>query len=441
MKKKIVIDVMNLTKAVVRRGQDHAVFPLHLPRWTDRASIIAPCLGKPRKFSSFVSAPREITLSCKFSLTHQTSFHSFNLKGRKAEDEAQKPAGFARRLQVHLEAAGREKFPSFQTRPVITYDEDLAGGGAMMLSLPPRSALYSTNENLFEALGFPDGLVQSASAQVPTGTSGKMVVAQVYGLWNLQDENVIIYTDPFTPTEMLSERFKAWQIVMPINFRMQVEYLDWPPFLIVAPDPVREEPGEIMQALEELCQTASARFQLRTNPINIATTAAAGPTQLLLSCSGQAGAAVNFVMSFDDDSCQVFGLQPNHELSFSLNTSRTQILTLKSGTRRDPFLGLYPITLLSVGSGMAQSWVEGLGFVPVLGIVEDEKKPIFSEGVVFETDLCSLRLEFFDFALRKITFQDDFFFFLTMDFKQIKPKPDVPERKKRKESLDPDWNV
>ena len=90
---------------------------------------------------------------------------------------------------------------------------------------------------------------------------------------------------------------------------------------------------------------------------------------------------------------------------------------------------------------MAQSWVEGLGFVPVLGIVEDEKKPIFSEGVVFETDLCSLRLEFFDFALRKITFQDDFFFFLTMDFKQIKPKPDVPERKKRKESLDPDWNV
>ena len=433
---------MNLTKASLRSGQDYAVFPLHLPRWTDRASISAPCLGKIRKLSSFVSAPREITPRCSFSLTHQNKFHSFNLKGRRADEDAQRPAGIARRLQAHLDTAGKEKFPSFQGRPVIQYDEDLPAGGALVLTLPPKTALYTTNEALFPALGFPDQLIESATVPVPTGSTGRMMHAQVFGLWNEQADNVIYYTDPFTPTETLKERFTAWEMTMPPSFRMQVEYLNWQPFFIETPAPVREEPGAIMLALDWLCRTASARFQLKTSPINIATSAVGGPPQLLLSCVGQPNASATFVMHFDDETCKVLGLVPLQEVSFALNTSRTQTMTLKSGMRRDPFLGLYPITVLSVGSGLAQSWVEGLGFVPVMGVVEDEKKPIFSEGLVFETDLCSLHLEFYDFAQRKIVFQDNFDFFLTMEFKQIKPKPDISVRKKkRKESLDVEWNA
>ena len=428
---------MNQTRSTVRRGQDFAVFPVHLPRWTDRESIVKPCVGKIRKLVSFFNEAQEFELAASFSLLHQGNIHSFSLKGSTAEEDAQRAAGVARRLQSHLDDAAA-KFPSFQSHPHFHYDDGLPGGGAFVLDMPPRSSFFTTSSTFFSLLGFEDDDMDSTTRLVSTSASGRMMNAMVYGFFNRFQENVQFYSEPYTPTETLSERYKVVKEGMPTSFRLQVEFMNWNPFRLESDEPLREDPAAILLALDRLCQDATARFQLVANPLALTLAAAAveGPPKLLLTCTGQQNARVTLVLKFEDESARALGLVDGQELSFALNATTTRTINTRSSLRRDPFAGLYPVTVLSVGSGLAQSWVEGLGFVPVMGIVEDEKKPVYSEGAVFETDLCSLHLEFYDYAIRKITFQNDFIFNLTMDFKQVKPPSEKPERKKARESLD-----
>ena len=196
---------MNQTKAVVRRGQDLAVFPVHLPRWTDRESIIKPCTGKIRKLVSSFGAAREFDLEVTFTLLHQGNLHSFSLKGFTADEDSQKPAGVARRLQLHLDAAAL-KFPSFQSHPHFLYNDSLTGGGGFVVDLPPRSCFFTTSSTLFSVLGFLDGDVDSATRMVSTLSSGRMTNAIVYGFWNRLQEPIQFFSEPVTPTESLSER-------------------------------------------------------------------------------------------------------------------------------------------------------------------------------------------------------------------------------------------
>ena len=133
--------------------------------------------------------------------------------------------------------------------------------------------------------------------------------------------------------------------------------------------------------------------------------------------AAKTNAGIGFNIGFPPDLCVAFGLRLNQILTFNFSVVRTFELTIKDKVP-DPFQGRYPINVIRVGGGEANSMIEGLGAVALVGTL-NEIPPHISEGTVFYSDRTYLTVEFWDRARERVTFQDEYVMSMLLTFKSF----------------------
>jgi hypothetical protein len=301
----------------------------------------------------------------------------------------------------------------------------------MELVLPPHSAFYTTYENFFPAFL----MAGQKTEERKIGGRGVMAMnKKVYGFFNDLDsittyESFDLILPEQTTFSLLDGYYKFMlkktfsQDVAPKEVQLQVEVNDQP---MVAFD--QDTPTEL--SLEDVTSTLDVVMDQVRKKMNVSVPLLRvhnSPDGSVSLCNHQVervpdyGVATHVTISQEMSDLMQLPLN----MVFPMDTVKYYRMKVRSRLT-DPFVGLYPILLVAREiSGATRSFVEGLGDVPVLGMLRQGGQLPVSQGLTFENDRTRLTVEFYDKSFRQIVFDNDYEFLLMLLFND--PNSNLPQ--------------
>jgi hypothetical protein len=427
---------MNLTKATVRRGDSCVTFPIRLPYWSTQSQLNRKVLGKPKRIHFDSRLPEQVLYEADISLSYEGEHHLhpffLNTRVNKINPEINTPPDLMRKLEEEYEYF-ETRWPEREIKPKLYYDDqEDHENPTWVVELPPRSAFYSSYAYLFPALGFTD---HKEMMRKISGRGARTSTIAVYGFFNFDQEDSRLYRaansvfpnvklEKLLPVNPRTDR----RIVIPVKIQLQAEFMS--PFQLLSMRPVHAGAQPMaaanattaMNALRELATEFCQRANLKQTYINVfASGSGDNPDMLTLTSVTVPDARSILKIHLRPELEVLFNLPEHTPLVFPLGQSKSYVLDT-SAKRRDPFYGLYPITIYCRGMGAADSYEEGEGYVSIFGVLTEKserEKKIESDGLVFETDNSRLSLEFKSFAQNVITFKREQTVHLSIKFHSL----------------------
>jgi hypothetical protein len=393
--------MMNVTEARVRPGESLAVFPITVPRPAGIGSVYQRCVGKPRHLSYTGTAIREIPYEVRFWVIQHNKTFPFVIKTDVVDSN--KPPKLEKKLKDHL-ATMSDIFPLQEALPDMYYDEDNDELPHFVVELPPRTALYSSNMLFMLGLGFAkDNRLKEETREIG-GRGKKKTTKQVYGFFNHGLKAQTYRGGVFHKGTPMNANVPK-DIPMPDSMQVQVELNDWgrQPLPLLASERQRW-PATKENAIRFLTLQLGRIVRvvnLKENPFDVVS---GSGDVVQISNRASAGAGMSIQIELNEEMLSAYGLTQGHLMTFPLSQTRSYELLVRS-RKDDPFRGLYPIVMRASGSGLPISYVEGLGHISLFAYIND-KQPILTEGIRFETERNFLTIQFYDKNKQLVVFQD-----------------------------------
>lgn len=407
----------NQTHATVRRGDTCASFPVSLPRSNGISSVNKRHRATPANLLCTGQAGNiDYSVFYRAELDKRTASFSV-MTGARQRTSAQ---DMDRKMQGHFADIG-SKFPLLHPRllPRIEYDDEMVHAERFQLVLPPRTAIYSTSELFFPSLGFRDHPnLRVLWKQV--GNRPTTAQTRVYGFYNASEtDSFIVESTEIMPPKMTMAERLGDGAVFPnqMGVQLQMERLNFRE-LYLANNEGLNVPVNLTEAVNHLTlllEQARIAAGLTMNLIDVV--AGTGNTIYLTNRVFPEG-GVSLTLFFPIQVSRALGLRDMQVLNFNFDVVRTFELNVKDKVP-DPFQGRYPVHAVMCGFGEANSYLEGVGTVPIFAtLIEGRKKPL-SDGAVIQNDRTYLTLEFRDREGERIAFQDAYVISMLLNFKSF----------------------
>jgi hypothetical protein len=449
----------------MQSGSTAATFDVRKPRWSTQSSADRPCIGRIKRIvvqeAGAFSGRYELMVSLKRP-EEEGSCYSFKIRNAPdkrtyAAPDVNTPIDIIRRLSPHfIDAAAH--FPEAHRIPEIQYDSnnyDRFGAAPYFIYLPARSAIYTTDEQFFRALGFHDDQYDLGMyRKMMTESARNRIERRVYGFFNedynnyrrieaaaytrpdqtldqfldsltdeANSERTIVEGDEEEDAEetVLKEYEKLTKIVI-----LQIEMLDFDKVLIPGDGLEHFFDQEVGAAvLNTLTDSMRRACNLANQPVRARTHGSIGRdpnTQtsfILLENRLVDNSSAWIEITLTREMNRRFSRLDDAPMLFQLkNRTEYQLLTTSSA-KNDPFKFKYPVRIQSKNFGPVSSFVKELGYVHVMGIMYDGgwDNPLDAEWAEFRSDSSHLTLEFYDFANQQIVFPSAFILHLMLEFK------------------------
>jgi hypothetical protein len=416
---------LNQTSAVVSAGSSSATFKIRLPRWTGEDSLNTACLGVPRYLVVSPSRPRQIRYALTYFFRLAEPTYPFVLKTRGA-GISRTMEDVSNRLTVHMENVARA-FPLQASVPSLYYDTKDDNDPHWEVRLPPRSAIYSSDELFFSGLGFLEGYPLEVdepqeSVAMIGGRNRRKKVARVWGFYNHSYDEVFPFRGVKAgPGVTMDSLALAVADDFPADMQVQAELFEVTNVtdrrvVTLEDDGNRSAAslGTAVTALETMLETVKFELNLRYQLIDVATD---GQEEIVLSNKPLVGTGCTIILIMDDEMSEAFQLPRQRSFIFYIDAPRSYSFRVPSAAP-DPFKGCYPVTVVSQGFGPVVSWVEGLGYVNLFGVLREggDRKAVESEGSEFDVNQTFLTLQFLDSARQPVVFAAEHQLDLMMKF-------------------------
>ena len=396
--------MINITEATVRPGESLATFPITVPRPTGITSAQERCLGKPRQISFTGNALREIPYNISVWLTQTRRTYPFVIKTNVPNNNKSGP--LATKLRNHFDAS-EDSFPLQGNLPRMSYIEEDIEDPHWVLELPGRSEFYCSNELFFYGLQFgkhPDlqGLQREMGGRGTARTTKK-----VNGFFNYSDLPLTVRSDTMHYGDSLDSNLG---VQLPDSMQLQIELMDWgrqnlfPYYHERRLQPANKE--NAVRIASALMDRMTLHFGFKSCPISIVSSS--GDTVLFSSQRFADNPGVTLTFEFNPEMSAAYGITEGHRFIFPLDTPRAFELQIKN-VKDDPFVGLYPIVMRATGSGQPILYVEGMGHTSIFAYLTDKtdnRHPILTDGMTFETERSFIIIEFFDRNKQLVVFKD-----------------------------------
>ncbi|CAM6055382.1 unnamed protein product [Sphagnum tenellum] len=363
--------------------------------------------GKP---ISVVARPvqKNIIFGLKYSVVHpRESRHLFRFD--RPLEPGKTPNSLADRWRFHMNA-GRalEMNRVFELYPSVSLDVTDPKQPFFVIELPPHSSIYGTYENLFVAMGLEPSDVQPRMMRM----TNDLKTTMIFGLSNRTDNKVIFKGAPLMEGIEFSD-ITGETPPTSISMVILMENVDKSDIKLL--NKMATTKDKVILGLDRLLEEGRRRANLVVQPIELISVSDKG---LLLANRPFAGCKSKIQLLLNEETSQALGLTYGLTIDFVLDQQRSFSAEVDS-VGDDPFKGLYPVTMLTSGFGVSDCWLEGRGYVPMLGVIMEGERPIQGEGVTFNTDRTFMTVEFFDKTLEQIAFQEETEIFLKLMFQSL----------------------
>ena len=418
---------MNVIKGEAEPGQSRVNFVARAPLWAGAASAEAGCTVFPSRLATRCrGAGGKTRYSLTAWLTRGDAGGVYPFQLRTAANVDNSMTGVLNRASGHL-VLGEAEFPIHQSGPLLSLTPTppppaVAISFAFRLTLPPFTALYSTSQHFFEAIGFdPTDTGLTEQRRAIGGRGPAVVVAVVYGYFNPTPREVSVEGSAVLRNETVhSVLVGLGHPPLAGAVQMQLEFMNAYEVVVAK---TAEQPTAVevaSTALAQLMQTLSARLNLRATPIAVTR----NRRVLTLASVRVPNATATIDVLLNPQLCAAFGLPSNRLLSFAMGGDARYELR-GFGEREDPFEDLYPVTAIFRGLGDTNSWVDGEGYVALAATITDGKgKQMLCDGARMHTATANLVVEFRDYKMEPIVFTRSLDFRLVLKFSRKKKLPD-----------------
>jgi hypothetical protein len=433
----------NLTKAKVRQGSSSASFNIRLPRWSGIAELNTKSTGRPVFLTPVKQQPKHITYEARATITHTKLNYPFTMRDLFRERKPKNVSDLVRLMQKHMNNTGA-CFSSVVEMPRLSLELDPESNSEYLtMTIPPNMAFYTSYAEFWFHLGFRKMDITD-TMEVIGGRNTRTITTRVFGFYNADQEEKIFVSRKtlFASTLMNTLTNFSKTVPDPIQFQVHVGEYDNELVRVYSPTgatPLTAATRDMVLGIEGLLEDIRYRLNYAANLIEVSVNRN-DPERIYLSNrvvsdvepeQVELGAqqpepprdfSTKLHIQFGPELSQALGVAATQLFAFDLEVPRTYSFKLKGGggdQNSDPFSGLYPLTMISQSLGQAHSYVEGLGYVPLMAVIHDQTRPIYSKGFEFETDGINLTIEFYDRAMQKIIFQEDMELILLIEFQRF----------------------
>jgi hypothetical protein len=401
---------MNHSICKVRAGQTTADFNIRLPLWATPAVTSSGGFGKPRYLlAANDDVGEEIVASAGFYLTTDTTVHSFLMKTGLGSDE-NTPPKMVDKWASH-DSTIEQLFPHLQSLPRLDY---AAEQHLLAFILPPYTSVHTTDGILLDLMGFEE----YEESEEDVGGRGKSVgLTKCFGYVN--DTNHLKYI--LAGTELLPGETLRSQLgnneTLPLTVRWVLQTSAIAEFFVTLPRKIRTTPDELRTAHNYMMERATLALNLKTSWVEVNVFPGTDQLEFVGRSAGEGANAV-LTLVLGDEVAKALDLERTRELVFPLETGRSYTIRAPA-LETDPFAGNYPVTVMRLGSGKPLSWIDGMGYVSVVGILREKGKQMElaeAVGQHFDSDNSVMTLVFLDPTMKKIEFRHDFVLTLISHF-------------------------
>lgn len=200
---------MNHSIGKARKGTDYVSFPVRLPMLAGQTSVSGvKYLGKPESLTATIPTTNPFKFRANFTLRLDKPAHTFRLEVVGGDSDFNMPQRVHKRINEDLEKAAHKEFPLIDRTPTLEIVEEELGSGDgvtsyvyFVLTLPPRTAFYTSNPAVLPALGFAEAAIESFKVPYFGGRSVRDNKARVrvYGYFNVNHEEDVVVRGSHMP--------------------------------------------------------------------------------------------------------------------------------------------------------------------------------------------------------------------------------------------------
>lgn len=410
---------MNLTTATVRPGDSVATFCVRLPRFQGQASSNMKMLGRvvdvTYNSTGVRNIPYQIGLSAEF---YVKQFPFFIRTGARQDNAIEK---VAKKLENHFEDMSKA-YPLLQTLPSITLNQDDDLDIHFLVSLPARTALYSSSNQFFRGLGLGDAPEVRTARRDMSGGSKKLPATKIVtGAFNDMHYPIQFRGDSLIPGTTMNELTLA-NTIMPETMSVQVEFMGTDRFVIGTPPGEQQEQPATKENAVRLLRIQAERIRqnlnLKSNLIDILP--GSGDT-VYIGNRAFPGANLVLTLQFNNPMSDAYGWQRGQQLVFPLETARTYDIQVRS-QRADPFAGKYPIVMRMAGFGSSSSFIQDHGYSSIMAYQRERGGgdiDLTTVAMIFDSDATYVNMQFIDKQRNVVSFLDGHEISLLMKFQPL----------------------
>jgi hypothetical protein len=416
---------MNVSRAKVRAGESLASFEVRLPRWNSDSTIENKCSAKLVSLAGSVPEPKKARVTVHAKMDRSEKRYAFRLMAPYSEGTLTKPdhksvEKIGELMANHFDSVARA-FPLVEHDMLFWHDSSDPRKQLMRLNLPPYSGFYTTYEYWWPSLRFMDYKTKERVIG-GRGAGNFQVTTKVYGYWNETEDPVVIVSDDVLPANtsmrvLLTALFEDAPVA-PGSVQFQAEVDSWPEQEFVSDGEVEMTVEGVTEAFDKVFEDVRKKMNLAYRPLltHISSEGTLSLTNFVVE--RRADYFSTFTVRFGTELASDLGL-PDTPLKFQMDLVKHLPLTGVKRKLSDPFEGRYPVIMVCRNVGEAVSYVEGLDFVPILGLLKGATTPPTPFPMVFSTDRQWANFEFFDKAMSKVVFVDDVELHLLLEFTPV----------------------
>jgi hypothetical protein len=382
-------------KTLVGRGESIATFVLRLPRMGGLERLNSSMQGQVQSLVA-LNATSTLLYGAAMRITRPNNLYAFQLL--KPFDTAVTIATLATRLKQHWTNA-TNFFVLAASVPVIWFDKSDADDPHWRVRLPANSAIYSTNMHFWPVLGMEDA---ERREDIDITTRGNVAAFVCYGYWNTTRVTREVRGEAHHKDVTFANMLEAIEIPPPAVVQLQVELTQQVAADLWAPDEAKMDPYTAAETVQTL---AIALGNILNFDVARVLTVQADNVSFRLTTAAVANSTIMMELTFADVTAAA--LQTQAPLVFQLGALAQHVVTPRLTELVDALLPHYPVLLVTRGVGDASHWIDGKGFVSILGAIHSASRPTDSQRVLFETDMCTIRLEFVDKHFETVVFRQD----------------------------------
>ena len=415
-------------------GSSTAQFLVRMPRFTTISKMHRPTLAVPELLAwSADGAYRQILYGIQFELRLNRPRFNFRIQaqdGTRGNEISQ----VLRRLQSRLSGpnpreTARDFFKTHLIMPTVEVIEDWnlsireGEDACIRFTLPPFTALCTTDESFLIMLGFTRDQYKVEYTRWGYHEASPDAL-RTFGFSNDTMHPLIIDSNiRRNPYALLGEQrtqgFGRFPKLGTIN--IQVEMLSTLEYELTSDAAEGVSNENCVAALNNIFIAVRDRYNLVRSPLEAALNDSndgivVKSRPLPYDDKDEAGGSgtlifnSNFEKVYDSDKGRPYAFTFTEEQNYAFRPIEP---------RADPFSDRYPISMVCSGSGSAVNPMDGLGYVPILAVMKEAKKPLISDGLCFQTDITGLSVEFYDFRDEKVIFTRDTLLHLFLRFPHL----------------------
>ena len=411
---------MNLTTATVRPGDSVATFCIRLPRFQGQASSNMKMLGRPVDITYTSTGAREIPCHVLADVEFYEKTYPFFIRTNQGADNSIEKVD--QKLDVHFKEMSKQ-YPLLQSLPSLHLNSDDDNDLHFVVSLPPRTSLYCSNEFFFRSVGLADnGDIQLTRRDMSAG--GKRLVSEkvVTGFFNPSQDQQRQYRGESIPPGSLITAVTFGKTTMPATSHFQVEFLETRHILLqTPPGEERLQPATKENALRLIRLQAERLRQVLNLKANLLEILPGGGETVFIGNRAFLGANMTISLTFNPFMAAAYGWQAGQALVFPLDTARIYDIQVRS-QKADPFVGLYPITMRMAGFGSSNSYVDGHGYTAIMAYIKQKGGgdiEMTTVGMLFDSDCTYVTMQFLDKQRNIVSFSDGHMISLLMKFQSL----------------------